>query len=341
MRNGGETTIFKFASHGMNHGHFDRLNMFHYDGTTDVLTDYGAARFVNVKAKEGGRYLPENDSYAKQTVAHNTVVVNEKSQFNGEYKKGKDSHAELLFSDLDDANIEILAAKDDEAYAGVQMKRIVAQVQHPDFSKPLLIDVFMLDTDGDANQYDLPFHFRGQVMSTDYISQTKTTELKPLAQGHGYQHLWLTARGTSDIPTAGFTWMEDLKFYSLTTVVDANTELLFTRTGANDPAFNLRTEPTFIVRQKAAKQHTFASVLESHGQNNPSTEKVTNQEKMTQNLKLVTLSESAFAVFVETKLNHKIVLLVDVAKDNGQLSNKFVIEGDEYQWDGNYKLITK
>lgn len=333
-------TVFKFASQGMDHGHFDRLNMFHYNGKTAVLTDYGAARYVNVKAKEGGRYLPENKSYAKQTVAHNTVVVNEKSQFNGEYKKSKDSHADLLFYDISGDDIQIFAGEENKAYTNTQMTRVVAQIKHEDFSKPLLIDVYRL-TSEDNNQYDLPFHFNGEVMSTDYDAQTQTSELRPLGEEQGYQHLWLTAQGSSDKSTAGFTWMENFNFYSLTTVVDTNTELLFTRTGANDPHFNIRSEPAFIVRQKDAKHHTFASVLECHGENNPSTEIVTNQEKMTKDVKIISLSESAFAMLVETKMNHKIILLVNTDKNAGQLTNMFEVEGEEYQWDGNYKLITK
>ena len=50
-----------------------------YDGKNEILTDYGAARFVNIEQKLGGKYLPETESYSKQTISHNTVVVDEKS----------------------------------------------------------------------------------------------------------------------------------------------------------------------------------------------------------------------------------------------------------------------
>src|SRR5258708_19581753 len=33
----------------------------------EIISDYGSARFLNVEQKFGGRYLPENKSFAKQT----------------------------------------------------------------------------------------------------------------------------------------------------------------------------------------------------------------------------------------------------------------------------------
>ena len=35
--------------------------------------------------KFGGRYLPENKSYALQTIAHNTVTVDGRSNYGGDY----------------------------------------------------------------------------------------------------------------------------------------------------------------------------------------------------------------------------------------------------------------
>ena len=49
-----------------------------------LLQDYGLARFVNIEQKGGGNYLKENKTWAKQTIAHNTITQNETSHFNGE-----------------------------------------------------------------------------------------------------------------------------------------------------------------------------------------------------------------------------------------------------------------
>ena len=41
------------------------------------------AKEVGIKQKYGGRYLPENHTYAAQTIAHNTIVADEISHFKG------------------------------------------------------------------------------------------------------------------------------------------------------------------------------------------------------------------------------------------------------------------
>ena len=81
--------VAKNTAQGMGHGHFDKLNWLLYDAGNAIVTDYGSARFLNMEAKSGGRYLPENDSWAQQTVAHNTLVRNEISHFNASEKAGE------------------------------------------------------------------------------------------------------------------------------------------------------------------------------------------------------------------------------------------------------------
>ena len=55
MRLGATDLLFKFASHGMGHGHFDRLSYSLYDTQGEVVQDYGAVRWVNIDQKAGGR----------------------------------------------------------------------------------------------------------------------------------------------------------------------------------------------------------------------------------------------------------------------------------------------
>ncbi|RME67309.1 MAG: alginate lyase, partial [Alphaproteobacteria bacterium] len=53
-----QTVIAKNTSHGFGHGHFDKLAIAVFDHGREILADYGAARFLNVPTKDGGRYLP-------------------------------------------------------------------------------------------------------------------------------------------------------------------------------------------------------------------------------------------------------------------------------------------
>ena len=80
----------------MSHGHFDKLSILFYDQGREIIQDYGAARFLNIEQKFGGRYLPENNTYAKQTIAHNTIVVDEESQFNGKMNQSQAHHSEKI-----------------------------------------------------------------------------------------------------------------------------------------------------------------------------------------------------------------------------------------------------
>ncbi|ASG63686.1 hypothetical protein CEW81_15490 [Kluyvera genomosp. 3] len=71
----------------LNHGHFDGLHLSYFTRGHEILQDYGFARWVNVEPKFGGRYVAENNGYAKKTVAHNTVVVDEGCQNQGDKER--------------------------------------------------------------------------------------------------------------------------------------------------------------------------------------------------------------------------------------------------------------
>ena len=61
----------------MGHGHFDRLSFTYYDNNKEIIQDYGAARFLNIEPKNGGHYLPENNSFSKPvSYTHLTLPTN-------------------------------------------------------------------------------------------------------------------------------------------------------------------------------------------------------------------------------------------------------------------------
>ena len=296
----GQTLLFKPAAQGLGHGHFDKLTWQFYDGGNEIVSDYGAARFLNVEAKFGGRYLPENKSYAKQTVAHNTLVVDEQSHFNSKVSVGNANHPELLFFETTETtetsatlNVSehgkvqqskaqnsktkatVASAEIKTAYQDADLKRTLALITlktSTGAEKPLALDVFSV-TSKKSRQFDLPLHYQGQLIDTNFERQAFTESLSPLGKSNGYQHLWLTAQAMPAKGIAQVTWLNDNgKFYTQTSIADGDTQALFTRLGANDPHFNLRNEAGFIYRKKQAKAHIFVSVLEPHGQYNPAQE---------------------------------------------------------------------
>ena len=144
--------IVKNTSQGLGHGHFDKLGLLVYDAGYEILRDYGAARFLNVEAKFGGHYLFENDSFAKQTIAHNALVVDETSHFNGNTATGN-KHAPELGSFFVSDNLQITTAEIDTAYGDVGLDRTVALVKDAAFPSPLVVDLVEAHSEN-AHQYD-------------------------------------------------------------------------------------------------------------------------------------------------------------------------------------------
>ena len=160
------TLIFKYTSHGLSHGHFDKLNINLYDKGNEILTDYGSVRFVGVEQKYGGRYLPENKTYASQTIAHNTLVLDETSHFNGKENEAEKYHSEKLFSDISNPNVQVVAARENNAYKNADLQRTIYMLQLPG-GKKIIVDVFNAISTEKAS-IDLPFQYNGQLISTSF-----------------------------------------------------------------------------------------------------------------------------------------------------------------------------
>lgn len=271
--------VAKYAAHGMGHGHFDKLGFSLYDENGEVVQDYGSARWVNIDQKGGGRYLPENQSFAKQSIAHNTLVINETSHHEGQVKAAEASHPDHYFFDIKNPNIQAVSAKDLHAYPNTQMQRTWVLLKDESLKNPLLIDVFRVAAEQE-NQYDLPTWFQGQLLSTSFEYTPQTKRLTPLGNAHGYQHLWEEASGQSGEAGHQITWFTHQgdgggqvrgNIFTLTAASLPNDEMILARAGANDPHFNLRRDPAFILRRKA-RSTLFASVIESHGTYDPVSE---------------------------------------------------------------------
>lgn len=268
---GEQTVLFKPAAQGLGHGHFDKLTWQFYDKGQEIVSDYGAARFLNVEAKFGGRYLPENESYAKQTVAHNTVVVDETSHFDGKVSVGNSNAPNLNFFETNQFGT-VSSGEIHTAYDGVVLERTLALVSLPKISEAIAIDLFAV-TSEEPHQFDLPLHYQGQLIDTSFSLKANTQKLPALGTNNGYQHLWLKAEAKPAAGMAKVTWLnQNGRFYTQTSLVAGDESFLFTQIGANDPNFNLRNEQGFIRRSQNKKQHRFVSVLEPHGEYNPSKE---------------------------------------------------------------------
>ena len=325
--------VMKYSAQGMGHGHFDKLSYSLYNETGEVIQDYGAARWVNIDQKGGGRYLPENNSWAKQSIAHNTLVVDRTSHYSGDIRIAEERHPDFYaFSESADGKVQIISATTDDAYPGRKLHRTQALLTLEAFSQPLLLDVFR-SAGGQPAQHELPTWYRGQLLSTDF-EYTANNRLEPLGKDHGYQHLYREGSAALNQPTAELGWFYDGTFYTQTLTTAPGDQLLFVRLGANDPEFNLRRDPAFVLRRPRATTTTFVSLLETHGSYTPRDELARDPYGHVRDLKLETDTPEYVAVsFAHTDGQRWRLLL---AKNNNDPNGKHTLNsnGRSVSWTG-------
>ncbi len=338
MREQDQALVFKATAQGMGHGHFDKLNWLFYDNGAEVVSDYGAARFLNVEAKFGGRYLPENKTYANQTIAHNTLVVGETSHYGGKLGVAEKHHPELLyFAERD--GLKISAARVEHAYPGVAFVRTMAQLRHEKLAHPLVLDVLTVQSD-QPQQLDLPLQYKGHLIKTNFELDSATTALAPLGKHHGYQYLWLKASGAAAAPLNQVTWLNDNgRFYTLSTASLPGMKTLFTQIGANDPNFNLRNENAFILRLPAAREAVFVSVLEPHGGHDPVSEVTRDGNSQVKQIRHLRSGDvDAVHLALANGLEWLLLLNNSAGYKEGQAS-RIRVDGREHVFQGRFQLV--
>lgn len=331
----GLAVVAKNTSQGLGHGHFDKMGLLVYDQGHEILRDYGAARFLNVEAKYGGHYLPENNKYAKQTVAHNALVVDETSHFNGDVRIGN-QHAPTLFDFVNEDNVKLTSAEISTAYDGVRIGRTVAMIEDAAFSGPVIIDLVEAHAET-THSFDLPFHYNGHLIDTNFEVQADPLTRSPLGDKNGYQYLWKVAEADPVDGLSQVTWLLDRKFYTVSSSVPANTKVVFTQIGANDPNFNLKPEPGFMLRAKTNDGVSFASVIEPHGDYNPTVEYTIGSHSQ---VKSVSHFEGGAAeyILIETK-DGNVVGLGLGAENDPTGTHSVEVNGETVTWTGVYKLF--
>lgn len=335
LRNGEENNltslIFKYASQGLGHGHFDRLNINLFDKGNEILQDYGSARFIGIEQKYGGRYLPENTNYAAQTIAHNTIVVDETSHFNGVSELGEKSHAVKLFSDISNPSLLVVAAKEENAYKNVQLQRSLYMLQLPE-GKKIIIDIFNAASTVE-HQYDLPFQYNGQFIHTSFKYDANTKKQETLGTKNGYQFIWKEAEATVVDSIAQFTFLNNNTYYTLSTLVQGSAQIFFTRSGADDPNFNLRHEPAMIIRKKG-KDELFINVIEVHGKYDPVNEFSSNSYPVVNKIKILQ-NDASYSV-AEIMLGNK---KIQIAQCNNNFDKKQNHVSQGLNWEGPFVVM--
>ncbi len=327
----GQVLVAKNSSQGMGHGHFDKLSWQYYDNGYEIVSDYGAARFLNIEAKAGGRYLPENESWAKQSIAHNSLVVDEKSHFNGARRAAdKLAPEQLYFSDK--MGSQTSTAKMTGAYPGVAFTRTLALLDVEGLGQPLVADLTRVDADG-SHQYDMPLHYNGHIMRVGFDVTSNVKGRPVLGEDHGYQHIWVDAAGKpSGADNAFVTWIKDDRFYTSRWVPQAGSEAILAESGANDPKFNLRREQMIIQRVGSGKDTVFASILEAHGKYDGAAERTTFSDSQIKTIQHVR-DGNADLLLIETLAGARSVLAISYDRDKTK-GHTAMIGDQKISWTG-------
>ncbi len=327
----GQALVAKNSSQGMGHGHFDKLSWQYYDNGYEIVSDYGAARFLNIEAKQGGRYLPENESWAKQSIAHNSLVVDQKSHFNGDRKAAdKLAPVQLYFSE--EMGSQISSAKMTGAYPGVEFTRTLALLNVEGLNQPLVVDVTRVDAEGD-HIYDLPLHYNGHIMRVGFEVKSNVTDRPVLGEDNGYQHIWVDGTGNPvSADNAFVTWINDDRFYTARWVPQTGSETVLAESGANDPNFNLRREQMLIQRVASDKGIVFSSILEAHGRYDGAAERTTASDSQIETIRHMR-HDNADLLLIKTLAGAQSVLAISYDQDKDR-KHTATIDGQEISWKG-------
>ena len=292
--------VMNYGQHGMGHGHFDTLGMTYFNSNQEVLRDYGFGRWVNIEPKFGGRYLDEN----KHGTPH-FFIGNGKTQAMSAYAY--------------------------DFYPGVDQQRSLILVEHKQLEKPLLIDLFRLISE-EVHQYDYSLQYQGQIIRTN-VEHKQHATLNPMGDDAGYQHLWNESEGAAAKDTSLVSWLQGSSYYTWLSASSSDDTLFFTRTGANDPSFNLRSETSLILRREA-KNALFANVIETHGYFNEAIEASLDARGKIHSINIVGFNDDATVVDL---IGEDMALTVMVNNKPGATEeNQTTIEfnNQTYSWQG-------
>jgi hypothetical protein len=227
--------------------------------------------------------------------------------------------------------VQASAALDTSAYKDVKLHRGVYLVKLPGSQKPLLVDFFRIMADR-VHQYDLPYNYIGSVISTNFKYTTHSNMMQTLGSKNGYQHIWKEASATVKSPLTQFTFLNNQSFYTISGYVKDSAQVFFTRTGASDPNFNLRREPSYIIRTNA-KNMLAIHVVEMHGNFNPISEITTGSYAAVSSVLPILDTDDYSGAEIVIGGKHLIVLQCNKMFDNKK-THQLTIKGNSYNWGG-------
>lgn len=231
----GNYIALDYGPHGGGHGHPDKLGFAFYGMGALLAEDPGCIAYGN----------PAHAGWYRQTISHNTVVVDGKSQ--------KPCTGELQFFAAT-TNMAVASARADDAYGGVRLRRTLALVGDR------VLDVFLCESQEDR-VFDWAYHNRGSLGTPVALSG-----LEKAPAGDGYD--WAKDWRAGDIAGAwSAVWQQetgpDVKLAQA--IGDPRAQLL-SAVGMGNPT---KIRVPFVVSRIAGRQALYCTALQVYDGQEP------------------------------------------------------------------------
>ncbi len=223
--------MLDYGLHGDHHGHPDKLNMVLFALGRELVLDPGRLTYS----------VPEYETWARTTVAHNTVVIDERNQ-------EPDTGTLLYFVDQPDYAAAFALSRG--AVPGVVLKRFLV------LSGELLVDVFSVEAQSER-QIDWVLHGMGKVAAIPALAERST----PLGKTDGYQFLTALSEGKGRDSAYTFTTSggKPHQVYC----VDSQSKTQVTGQGIG---YSLKDRTPFLMRRQVGQNAVYITVHDLSGQ---------------------------------------------------------------------------
>ncbi|WP_164462237.1 alginate lyase family protein [Bacillus sp. FJAT-42376] len=151
--------LMDYGEHGGSHGHYDKLNLDLYGAGTLLAPDFGTPGYTH----------PLYRGWYKQTISHNTVTVDGRSQ--------SEAKGDMpIFSS--EPNFKYMYGTANSAYSGVTYERSLWMEDE------FILDWFLVSDESKSHQYDLALHGLGTYQTNVPLQPLD----RPMGKGGGYDY---------------------------------------------------------------------------------------------------------------------------------------------------------
>ncbi|MGB9642368.1 MAG: heparinase II/III domain-containing protein [Candidatus Ratteibacteria bacterium] len=222
--------MLDYGIHGDSHGHPDKLNIVLFANGKEFLLDSGRISYS----------VPEYKSWCRTTIAHNTVVIDEKDQ--------QPATGKLIYFEDTDQYSACLAMVD-SAYRGFVLKRFLVLAEN------LLVDVFSVEGQTQV-QMDWIIHCRGNI-----VENAPSVKVENLGKENGYQHLKDIKQLSMVFEPVVYQFVQNDKFLKVFLVSNADCSI-FTGCGIG---YHLKDNVPFVMKRKKGNSAVFITVYDFSG----------------------------------------------------------------------------